>query len=66
MAHIQGKRVGQTLYIHRTARDELEPPLRDALALAEDIAQTQAWSVAKLRGGERRVSLLTYEDFEHP
>ncbi|WP_421738370.1 DNA phosphorothioation-associated putative methyltransferase [Caulobacter sp.] len=66
MAHLQGKRVGQTLYIHRTARDELEAPLRDVLALAEDIAQTQAWSVAKLQRGERRVSLLTYEDFEHP
>ncbi|EJL37563.1 hypothetical protein PMI01_00641, partial [Caulobacter sp. AP07] len=66
MVHLQGKRIGQTLYIHRTARDELEAPLRDELALAEDIAQTNAWSVAKLRRGERRVSLLTYEDFEHP
>jgi DNA phosphorothioation-associated putative methyltransferase len=66
MAHNQGKRVGHAVYIHRTARDELEAPLRDALALAEEVAQTDTWSVAKLMGDGGRVSLLTYEDFEHP
>ena len=56
-----GKRVGGSLYLHRSAQDRLSGQdgelLLRALALAPDVE----WNVLKTGAG--KVSLLLYEDF---
>ena len=62
-----GKEVAGNLYLHRDAVAGLEPELRSEIWAAEAIANTSQWNVVKLRKtGQKRVSLLTYEDFERP
>ena len=62
-----GKRVAGNLYLHREAVAGLDPDLRSEVWAAEAIANLTQWNVVKLgKSGEKRVSLLTYEDFERP
>ena len=62
-----GKEVAGNLYLHRDAVADLEPEARSEIWAAEAIANISQWNVVKLRKtGQKRVSLLTYEDFERP
>jgi DNA phosphorothioation-associated putative methyltransferase len=62
-----GKRVAGNIYLHRDAVAGLESESRSEIWEAEAIANTSQWNVVKLRKtGQKRLSLLTYEDFERP
>ncbi|WP_068110652.1 DNA phosphorothioation-associated putative methyltransferase [Tropicimonas marinistellae] len=64
---VSGKQVAGSLYLHRDAIAALEPASRSEIWAAEALANTSQWNVVKLRhSGEKRISLLTYEDFERP
>jgi DNA phosphorothioation-associated putative methyltransferase len=57
-----GKRVGQTLYVHRDACSGLTARLQGLLSRALARANSTDWNVAKLSNSG--VSLLLYEDFD--
>ena len=62
-----GKKVAGNLYLHRDAVAGLESESRSEIWAAEAVANTSQWNVVKLRKtGQKRISLLTYEDFDRP
>jgi len=63
----QGKLIAGSRYLHRDAVAGLEQALRSEVWEAEAIAHSSSWNVVKLNTiGLKRISLLTYEDFERP
>lgn len=62
-----GKKVAGNLYLHRDAVAGLESESRSEIWAAEAVANISQWNVVKLRKtGQKRISLLTYEDFDRP
>ncbi len=60
-----GKRVGHHVYAHRDAAADWPASVAERVFAAEALAGTQAWNVVKWSElDERRLTLLTYEDFE--
>lgn len=60
-----GKRVGGSVYLHRSALLLLTAPEREAVQKAASAAGWDAWNVARLDGGSTgRVALLEYESFD--
>lgn len=59
-----GKRIGDTVYVHRTALRCLTPKERELFQGAVETAGQVAWNIAKVNVRERRVSLLDYPRFE--
>lgn len=59
-----GKRVGRSVYLHRSALDALPDAGRATVSSAARMAGWDAWNVVRVDGGGR-VSLLEYESFEH-
>lgn len=56
-----GKRVGQSLYLHRSA---VPPSLGPLIRVAEELAgDPETWNVIKLHGDEPKLSLLVYDRF---
>ncbi len=62
-----GKLVAGNRYLHRDAVAHLEQALQSEVWEAEAIANASHWNVVKINTiGLKRISLLTYEDFERP
>lgn len=62
-----GKLIAGNRYLHRDAVARLEQAVRSEVWEAEAIANASHWNVVKLNTiGLKRISLLTYEDFERP
>jgi len=62
-----GKLIAGNRYLHRDAVSGLDQALRAEVWEAEAIANASHWNVVKLNTiGLKRISLLTYEDFERP
>jgi DNA phosphorothioation-associated putative methyltransferase len=57
-----GKRVGSTIYLHKSAILESHADVQRRVAQAELISSDSHWNVAKVQA--HTISLLTYEDFE--
>ncbi len=64
-----GKRVNDTLYIHRSAEDALPPLLRLVVFAGKQIVGDTGYNVLKLWWDGRKVAFLTYDRFDedaHP
>ena len=60
-----GKKVGQAIYLHRSAIDHLQTSAKDKLGLAlQRIPQDFQWSVLKISGQDNQTfSFLDYQEF---
>ena len=64
-----GKIVGESLYVHRSAEDQLRPLSRLQIFAARQIVGEQEYELVKLSTDGRKVSFLRYPDFDrvaHP
>jgi Inorganic Pyrophosphatase len=66
-----GKRIGSTIYVHRTALSGLDETISDAIALAKSLAGDKARSanIIKYNKSTSQISFLSYPDFDtnpHP
>lgn len=63
--NVVGKKVGQAIYIHRSAVDHLETSAKDKLALALlRVPDDFQWSVLKIAGQDYQIfSFLDYQEF---
>jgi DNA phosphorothioation-associated putative methyltransferase len=60
-----GKKVGQAIYVHRSAVDHLQTSAKDKLSLAlQRVPEDFQWSVLKISGqNDQTFSFLDYQDF---
>ncbi|WP_208353576.1 DNA phosphorothioation-associated putative methyltransferase [Pseudaestuariivita rosea] len=60
-----GKKVGQAIYVHRSAVDHLQTSAKDNLSLAlQRVPEDFQWSVLKVSGrNDQTFSFLDYQDF---
>jgi DNA phosphorothioation-associated putative methyltransferase len=64
-----GKRVADTLYVHRSAEDEMPPLLRLLIFAARRIVGDVEYNIVKFSVDGRAISFLGYKDFDddpHP